>query len=227
MERKYYNAYDDRYRQVHREKLKWFDDKPSPVVGEIISKFGISEKDRILEIGCGEGRDAAFLLDKGYDLLATDVSPEAIGFCRSTFQKHQEKFRILDCVTGALDDRFDFIYAVAVLHMLVPDGDRDRFYTFIRRHLQQTGIALICTMGDGSTERQTDIRTAFDLQQRLHEGTGKMLEIANTSCRMVSFETFIDELKRNRLSVLAQGISDSVPGFHKMMYAVVRRQETM
>ena len=34
-------------------------------------------------------------------------------------------------------------------------------------------------------------------------------------------------MKRNRLSVLAQGISDSVPGFHKMMYAVVRRQETM
>ena len=30
---------------------------------------------RVLEIGCGSGRDAAFLLSHGYDVTATDASP--------------------------------------------------------------------------------------------------------------------------------------------------------
>ncbi len=31
-ERKYYNAYDDRYRQVHEQNLQWFGENPSPIV---------------------------------------------------------------------------------------------------------------------------------------------------------------------------------------------------
>ena len=56
MERKYYEAYDDRYRQVHSQNLQWFYDDPSPVVTQTIEEFGISRQDLILELGCGEGR---------------------------------------------------------------------------------------------------------------------------------------------------------------------------
>ena len=79
--RKYYEAYDDRYRQIHREELRWFTQLPSPIVWEIISEFGISPSDRLLEIGCGEGRDAIFLLNQGFQVLATDISPEAVAYC--------------------------------------------------------------------------------------------------------------------------------------------------
>ena len=76
--RKYYEAYDDRYRQVHDSNLHWFDREPSEIVKQTIDAYGIVQTDKILEIGCGEGRDAACLLRAGYDLLATDISPEAI-----------------------------------------------------------------------------------------------------------------------------------------------------
>ena len=33
---------------------------------------------RVLEIGCGSGRDAAFLLSHGYDVTATDASPSML-----------------------------------------------------------------------------------------------------------------------------------------------------
>jgi len=33
---------------------------------------------RILEVGCGSGRDAAFLLSRGYEIVATDASPSMI-----------------------------------------------------------------------------------------------------------------------------------------------------
>lgn len=223
-ERKYYEAYDDRYRQVHQAQLRWFTALPSPIVAETMDTFGISRKSRILEIGCGEGRDALPLLRQGFDLLATDVSPEVIGYCQKNSPELAARFQVLDCIRGALDEEFDFIYAVAVVHMLVCDEDRDGFYQFLRRHLKPGGIALVCTMGDGSTERSSDIRTAFELQEWQHEQTGRTVFIAGTSFRAVGFDTFTGELRRNGLAIRKMGLTTVEPDYHQMMFAVVGRE---
>lgn len=222
-DRKYYEAYDDRYRQVHAENLMWFSEKPSQIVMQTIEKHSVSADAAILEIGCGEGRDARLLLGRGYHVLATDISPEAITFCRKTDPDHADAYRVLDCVGGDTDKRFDFIYAVAVLHMLVADADRAAFYAFIRSHLTSGGIALICTMGNGEFEVSSDISTAFDLQDRTHEESGKTLRIAGTSCRMVSFSTFESELAHSGLDIVEKGFAPPEPDFSDMMYAVVKR----
>ncbi len=221
MQRNYYEAYDDRYRQVFANDLQWFSENPSPIVEETIQRHQITPQHRALELGCGEGRDAIVLLEKGYDLLATDVSQTAISFCQRKYPEFSKHFAVLDCVAGEISEKFDFIYAVAVVHMLVPDADRDAFFRFIRSHLTPSGIALICTMGDGEIERQTDIRTAFELQDRTHEQTGKQVQIASTSCRMVSFETLHEELRRNGLQILEEGTTAAPPDFPMLMYAVV------
>ena len=221
MERKYYEAYDDRYRQVHGGNLQWFVSSPSPIVGEILERFHIGG--RILEIGCGEGRDGGWLMGRGYDVLATDVSPAAIEYARKQFSDFSHRFQVLDCLTEKLPETFDFIYAVAVIHMLVPDEDRDGFYRFIRDHLTDGGGALICTMGNGGMEVASDISKAFDLQERTHEPTGRALRIAGTSCRMVCWETFLEELTRNGLEVIEKGVTAVEPDFPQMMYALVEK----
>ena len=224
MDRRYYEAYDDRYRQVHAQALQWFADSPSPIMGEILERFGIGG--RILEVGCGEGRDGGFLMERGFDVLATDVSPAAIDYARKRFPEFADRFRILDCLKEGLDEKFDFIYAVAVIHMLVPDEDRDDFYRFICEHLLPGGKALICSMGNGQWQHQSDISTAFDLQERVHEPSGRTVQIAGTSCRMVIWETFLEEISRNGLSVIEKGITAVEPDFPQMMYALVEKQKT-
>ncbi|MBQ9951827.1 MAG: class I SAM-dependent methyltransferase [Clostridia bacterium] len=223
-DRKYYEAYDDRYRQVHAENLQWFSEKPSGIVAQVIGKYGVSKTAPMLEIGCGEGRDARPLLKEGFNLLATDISPEAIAYCQKQDPAHKDSYRVLDCIGGQTEETFAFIYAVAVLHMLVEDADRAAFYRFIREHLTDDGVALICTMGDGTIERQSDVSTAFDLQQRIHEESGKSLLLAGTSCRMVCFSTFEAELTENDLEILEKGFSPAEPDFNNMMYAVVKRR---
>lgn len=223
-DRKYYEAYDDRYKQVHEKNLRWFSDVPSAIVGEVMSELHISADAKILEIGCGEGRDANYLLNQGYSVLATDISTEAIACCKADHVEFAERFQVLDCVHGQLEGQFDFIYAVAVVHMLVDDEDRDGFYRFIRNHLTEDGAALICTMGNGTVERSSDSRTAFELQERQHEASGEKLLLAGTSCRVVSFETFLNELRRNALSVCKYGNTCVEPDFPVMMYAVVKRE---
>ena len=221
MARKYYEAYDDRYAQVHGQDLQWFAGSPSTIVGEVLERYNI--KGKMLEIGCGEGRDAGFLLERGYDVLATDVSPAAVSYARRKYPEFADRFGVLDCLTEKLEERFDFIYAVAVVHMLVPDEDRKGFYHFIREHLAAGGRALICTMGNGEWERQSDISTAFDVQKRIHEPTGREVEIAGTSCRMVGWETFRRELATNGLAIIESGLTAVEPDFPQMMYALVEK----
>lgn len=222
MQRKYYEAYDDRYRQIHGQNLQWFADNPTPIVMETVRALGIGRDQKILELGCGEGRDAIALLQDGYDLLATDISAAAIAYAQNKFPEFKSCFAVLDGVHGEIPETFDFIYAVAVVHMLVEDADRDGLYAFIRTHLKPGGKALICTMGDGKMQRQTDVGGAFDVQDRVHEPTGRTVQIANTSCRMVSFATFREELKRNGLEIIKEGITAAMPDFSALMFAVVK-----
>ena len=225
MQRRYYEAYDDRYRQIHSQSLQWFHDEPSPIVKKTVLKYGITKVHSILEIGCGEGRAAAPLLEEGYRLTATDISTEAVRYCCERWPRYADNFRILDCIRDTHDATYDFIYAVAVLHMLVLDQDRDTFCRFFSDHLRDNGIGLICTMGDGSTEQCSDIGNAFELQQRVHEQSGKTVHIASTSCRVVTMEIFREELTCSGLHPLEMGITTVEPDFPQMMYAVVRKRE--
>lgn len=219
-DRKYYTAYEERYKTAHAQGVSWASSVSTPIVMEVIDKYGISHSQRLLEIGCGEGRDSRTVLEHGFQLTATDISSEAIAYCKEKMPEYENQFSVLDCLSDELDEKFDFLFAIAVVHMLVPDEDRDGFYGFLRSHLAAGGIALICTMGDGEVERQSDIRSAFTLQERDHE-SGKMM-VAGTSCRMVSWNTFEKELSRNGFTILEKGMTSSLPDFNSLMYAVVR-----
>lgn len=218
--REYYKAYEDRYKTIHQKGASWFSNTPTPIVMELLEKYGISLSSPILEIGCGEGRDAKALLEKGYCLKATDVSPEAISYCKAAFPEHISNFQTLDCLKDHHPFSYTFIYSVAVIHMLVPSKDRTDFYQFIYQHLTENGLSLICTMGDGKIERETDIRKAFRVEEREHSSGS--IPVSSTSCKMVSFSTFEKELKENRFTIIEKGLTESFPDFPILMYALVK-----
>lgn len=220
MER-YYQAYDKRYQQIHEMQMQWASDAPSPIVGETVRKYGITPAQDILEVGCGEGRDAIWLLNQNYNVLASDVSAEAIRYCKAKAPQYETHFLQVDVCRQKLERKFDFIYAVAVLHMLVEQEDRDRFLTFFREHLKPSGCGLILTMGDGETERASDPSNAFENAVRTHQKSRKEVLIAETSCKMVGFPTFTSELRKNGLTASETGLTRIEPDFPVIMYAVV------
>ena len=222
MEKKYYQAYEDRYKVIHEKGLSWSSEQCSPIVMDTIKKYNISRNHKLLEIGCGEGRDSRVVLENRYNLFAADISNEAIEYCKKYMPEFKNHFSVLDCLSNDMNETFDFIYGIAVIHMLVLDNDRDGFYQFIYHHLNDDGIALICTMGDGDFEMQSDINKAFELQERNHE-IGKVM-VAGTSCRMVSFDTFEKELNRNQFEIIEKGITQALPDFDCLMYAIVKKK---
>lgn len=220
-DRKYYEAYDDRYKKVHSEGICWFGYESSPIVSEILTRFHIDRSMKLLELGCGEGRDAQALLKKGFNVTATDISLEAVSYCQKLLPEYKEHFRVVDCVKDNLHERFDFIYGVAIVHMLVLEEDRNAFYRFINEHLALGGIGLICTMGNGKEEFKSDAGAAFDLQER--ECRGRSITVAQTSCRVVNRETFEKEIVENGLEIVETGQTCIPEHFPEMMYAVVKK----
>lgn len=217
----YYEAYNQRYKIIHEKGHSWSSDTPTPIVSDVIQKYSISKNASILEIGCGEGRDAFPLLENGYDVLASDISSEAISYCRSLRPEYSDHFSVLDCINDHHEFNYDFIYSVAVIHMLVNDEDRIRFYHFIYNHLLDGGLALICSMGDGLTESETDISSAFNMVERHHDSGYVM--VPSTSLRMVSFDTLKKEIESTHFSIAEQGITSSLPDFNNLMYAIVKK----
>lgn len=219
----YYEAYDKRYRQIHAQNLEWSPQGHSPILDEVIGRYNICKESTVLELGCGEGRDAFYLLNQGYSVCASDVSSEAVRFCQQKFPEFSDHFMELNACGDDLDKTFDFIYSIAVLHMLVLDADRDQFLTFIQTHLSEKGIALILTMGDGNMERASDVSRAFCDSPRIHGETGQQVQVAETSCRIVNFDTLEAELTRNGFQILEKGITEIPQHFPMIMYAIVQK----
>lgn len=219
----YYRAYDQRYRQVHEKGLSWFGDQPSPIIAQMIEKYGLNKDARMLEIGCGEGRDARVLLQQGYGLLATDISEAAIAYCKKADPDHAQHYQVLDAIHGEMPEKFDFIFAMAVLHMLVLDEDRAAFLRFVCKQLNEGGMALIVAMGDGEEAWQSDISKAFDNQLRIHEQTGVQLQLAATSCRVVSLAHLQSEISDARLKLLESGHTSVENDFPVSLYVLAQR----
>ena len=219
--KKYYEAYENRYQAIHQKGYQWSSSLPTPIVREMMTKYGIGRDASILEEGCGEGRDAGNLMQEGYRVTAADLSPSAIAYCQKTYPEHAGHFIVLDCLYGHHPCRYDFIYAVAFLHMLVEDEDRSAFYRFVHKHLKDDGLALISSMGDGVMTRRTDPQTAFEQQER-ETAMGKVT-VAATSCRMVCWQELEAEIAENGFVIVEKGITESLPDFNSLMYAVLQK----
>lgn len=77
-------------------------------------------RQRILEIGCGNGRDAQYFLKQNLSVVAIDKSPAAIDHCKAAIQS--EKAQFLCCETSEVAEHiskpFEVIYSRFSIHAM-------------------------------------------------------------------------------------------------------------
>lgn len=130
---------------------------PSPLSLTAEPKF--PRQSRILELGCGVGRDAVFFADKGHNVLATDSSEVVIKQDREHFPHSGVQFEVLDMQQPLpyLPASFDVVYANLALHYY-PEEKTQGIIKNISKILKNDGVlAFACKSKD-------DIRTK-DAQQ--------------------------------------------------------------
>lgn len=220
----YYKAYEKRYSQVYEKNMMWSAPEYTPDVIDFFQTYDITKDNKILELGCGEGRDAIHLLEKGYNLLAVDYSKTVIEMCNKlTDNKYKDNFMQFDLIKDEMNETFDFIYSIAVLHMFVTEEHRNKFLSFVREHLNNNGKCLICILGDGSKESASDINDAFKNTKRTVMNNDTEIEIVTTSCRIVNWQTLENEIKKNNLIIENKWISNKIPEFNSSMCVVVKK----
>ena len=91
---------------------------PSPFALVVVEKLASQEK--LLEVGCGNGRDASFFYSRGHCVVALDASSAAIAACHRLYGSDGVEFK-----TGRLGDEsldlgraFDVVYCRFVLHAM-------------------------------------------------------------------------------------------------------------
>lgn len=99
---------------------------------------------KVLDIGCGEGKDAVFLARNGYDVTAFDISDKGISKTRELADRCKVKINLFkaDIRDFKLDADFDIIYSSGVFHYLSANL-RDSIIDNIKAHTTNNGINVL------------------------------------------------------------------------------------
>lgn len=208
--KKYYEAYDERYKEIHKHNIKWFGEDVTPELSKWLNDNTVSKEDEICEVGCGEGRDCLHLAKMGYKLTGIDISQEAIRFAEELANKKQlsVNFQCLDATKlQNFTKKFKYVYSIGTLHMLVLEEDRLRFLASLYHLLEDDGKCLLVNMGDGIKNYSSDTTEAFQLTNRTHMETRKEFNVATTSFRSIDFRGHLEELDKARFKVLSKQIT--------------------
>ena len=110
----------------------------SPFANEII-KY-LSPNTTLLDLGCGNGRDALFFSNNEIDVTGIDQASTEIDFLNEKFSKKNLRF-VCDDFTkiSKLDSSFDSIYSRFTLHA-ISEKQEDNVLLWIKKNLNPNGL---------------------------------------------------------------------------------------
>lgn len=132
-----------KYERLYREGR----DVCGPPFPQLVAFFDelSRKKCRVLDLGCGQGRDALFIARKGHTVLGVDVS--ATGIAQMLAAAREEGLAVsgvvADIVEFEPEGPYDVVLLDRVLHMLPDDDTRFAVLEKACRHTSPGGFILI------------------------------------------------------------------------------------
>jgi tellurite methyltransferase len=136
------NRWDERYTA---EGYFW-DKVPLPICQKLIEivKPSASYRPKLIDLGCGEGRNVVFLAKNGFDATGVDISAAGL---KKTVQYASEVGVQVETVQAdlsqyQLQDSYDVVFSTVTLQYL-PADMREQCFAHYKEHTQKSGINLI------------------------------------------------------------------------------------
>jgi ubiquinone/menaquinone biosynthesis C-methylase UbiE len=144
-------AYEKRYRKVYEIGAEFWERlEPTETLAKFVSETRMPKRSRVIEFGCGEGRDSVFLSRKGFRVLGVDSARSALvnAKWRSKKERTGAEFVVADIRSlPTKDGVFDLAINVACLHMITDQDGRDRHLRESKRIMKAGGKYLSCNLG--------------------------------------------------------------------------------
>ncbi len=144
-ERRFYDKQWFELKGWKKEGSNYLKMKPSieGIVGvEWISKM--KREGRVLDIGCGGGRNSILFAKKGYEVVGIDFSKEAIKLAKINAEKNNAKieFLVKDFLEYMPNKKFDIVLDFGMFHH-VRKYDWKRYREALNRSLKRGGLYLL------------------------------------------------------------------------------------
>lgn len=150
---------------------------------------------KLIELGCGNGRDAHFFAAKGVDVIAVDQCAQEIDHLVSTNGKYPNlHFAAADFTTmpDSNNGGYNLVYSRFTLHS-VSAADQTKTLEWSQRNLADGGLLCIETRGQKNELYQKGEPVEGESDAYIHDGHYR---------RFVDFEQFTEEITDTGLSVI-------------------------
>ncbi len=98
--------------------------------------------DKVLDLGCGNGRNLPLFKEKDVDYFGLDNCQELIEIAKENYP--QERFKIGDVLDIPFPDNFfDKVYSIAVFHQIPSNEFRFKFLKEVQRVLKPKGLMIL------------------------------------------------------------------------------------
>lgn len=145
------SSWDQLYTMLEPAQVPWNAGGPDPDLVRLVDAGSIPAG-RAVDLGCGQGHDAIYLVRKNFSVVAADISPTAIKLAQENAERaglpNRIDFRPMDALQllfppgsiGFINDRGFF-------HFLPPDK-RPLYLHLVGRSLALKGVLLLRTFSD-------------------------------------------------------------------------------
>lgn len=224
----YLKEYSDMYKS--EEKLWWYIGLRD-VLRSFLKRY-LSKKAKILDAGCGTGKNSEMLKNLGYTAYSIDVSQDALDFCKTRGITNLSYGSVSEIPFE--DESFDGVLCMDVLGIL-NNEDQIRAVREIKRVLKSQGIAMINCAALPWLYSQHDIVT--NLQKRFYKNELEDLfknqdfEIVKSTYRVFLLFPLVVLTKTtkkliNIFSKKAQSDQNTTPAILNPMLTIIQRLET-
>jgi tellurite methyltransferase len=130
--------FKDKFNNKYRNSLAVFGNEPLPLVKEAAK---ILKSGRVLDLGVGDGRNALYLLEQGFEVTGVDVSEVGLENLQKKARKYESRLKLIheDVTKLTIDESFDLILGIGLLHFLALD-DIKKVVTWTQKHTNKNGI---------------------------------------------------------------------------------------
>ncbi|MEW6188587.1 MAG: class I SAM-dependent methyltransferase [Actinomycetota bacterium] len=126
------------YRRLARE---FSETRLFPWKDILFLKEWVKDGDRVLDLGCGNGRLLELFKDTNIKYVGLDISEELLNIARSRYTGPNLSFVLGDALDLPFDeDSFDTVYAIALLHHIPSTPFRFKVMKEVHRVLKGGGI---------------------------------------------------------------------------------------
>lgn len=183
-ETEYWNKYySDRF---------FLNESPS-LFAEYVKENYIKQNDKILELGCGNGRDSVFFANNGIEVVAVDASDRAISMLKERTPPIGNIYFICDDFVNAsavYQGDYDGVYSRFTMHS-ISKQDQDKVIANVFAGLKENGLFMV------------EARTVNDVFYGIGHKTGKDTFFKDGhSRRFINKEEFENDLKSVGFEIL-------------------------